>query len=292
MHTRRLGRLGHDSSVIIYGGAMLANVTQDVADRSIQQALDGGVNHFDVAASYGDAELRLGPWVPRIRADIFLATKTEQRDAENAWRQINASLERLQTDSVDLIQIHAVTDLGQLDSVTRPGGSLESAVRARDEGMAKAVGITGHGHQAPATHLEALRRYDFDSVLTPINYTLSKRDDYYRSFLELAEETRRRDVALMTIKTAARRNWTDRSEGATHPQTTWYEPLTDARTTTAAVAWVLSHEAITGIPCSGDVTLLGNFLAAERDGATMSVAEAANILDGVPEMSSPFQHSI
>ncbi len=169
MERRRLGRLGHESSVIIYGAAALAEVDQDTADRSVQEALDGGINHFDVAASYGDAELRLGPWMPRIRDQIFLATKTGERERDAAWAQINASLERLQTDHVDLLQLHAVGDLDELDKVTGRGGALEAAVRARDEGLVGAVGITGHGPTAAQTHLEALRRFDFATVLTPLN---------------------------------------------------------------------------------------------------------------------------
>src|SRR3954454_24179641 len=151
MEKRRLGRLGHSSSVLIDGAAALSDVPQDVADRSVQEALDGGINHFDVAASYGDAELRLGPWMPQIRDRIFLATKTGERDRESAWRQINASLERLQTDEVDLLQLHGVGDLADLDRATGKGGALEAAVRAEEEGLVGAVGITGHGSQAPAT---------------------------------------------------------------------------------------------------------------------------------------------
>src|SRR3954469_21015995 len=125
MEKRRLGRLGQQSSVLIYGAAALADVSQDVADRSIQQALDGGINHFDAAADYGDAELRLGPWMPQIRDRIFLATKTGLRDRESAWRQINESLERLQTDRVDLLQLHSVGDLGELHLATGKDGALE-----------------------------------------------------------------------------------------------------------------------------------------------------------------------
>ena len=176
MERRRLGRLGHESSVILYGGAMLSAVDQDTADRSIQEALDGGINHFDVAASYGDAELRLGPWVPQIRERIFLATKTGERERDAAWAQINASLERLQTDRVDLLQLHGVGDLADLDRATGKGGALEAAVRAQEEGLVGAVGITGHGSQAPATHLEALRRFPFATVLTPLNVALSIAD--------------------------------------------------------------------------------------------------------------------
>ena len=147
MEKRRLGRLGHHSSVLIYGAAALGDVSQDVADRSISQALDRGINHIDVAADYGDAELRLGPWVAEIRDRVFLATKTGCRDAESAWVEINRSLERLQTDHIDLLQLHAVGDLGELDLATRPGGALEAAIRAQEAGLVGAVGITGHGHE-------------------------------------------------------------------------------------------------------------------------------------------------
>ena len=160
MEYRRLGRLGHRSSVLLYGAAAVASVEQEAADRSIQEALDAGINHFDVAASYGDAELRLGPWMARIRDRIFLATKTGERAREAAWSQINASLERLQTDRLDLLQLHAVGDLEDLDRAVGPGGALEAATRAVDEGLVGAVGITGHGSEAPAVHLEALHRAD------------------------------------------------------------------------------------------------------------------------------------
>ena len=161
MEKRRLGRLEHSSSVLIYGAAALSDVSQDVADRSIQDALDAGINHFDVAADYGEAELRLGPWMSQIRDRIFLATKTGQRDKDSAWQQINESLFQLQTDRVDLLQLHAIGDLGELEAATRADGALSAALRAQEEGLIGAIGITGHGHQAPATHLEALRRHPF-----------------------------------------------------------------------------------------------------------------------------------
>ena len=219
MQQRRLGRLGHHSSVLIYGAAALAEVDQDVADASIQLALGAGGNHFDVAASYGDAELRLGPWMPTIRDRIFLATKTGLRDREAAWAQINRSLERLQTDRVDLIQVHAVGDLAELDLVTGPGGSLEAVVRAREEGLAAALGITGHGHLAPATHLEALARFPFDTVLTPLNYVLSQDPAYLASYQALVAEAQAQDVGLMIIKAASRRNWPE--EPVEHAYGTW-----------------------------------------------------------------------
>jgi len=283
METRRLGRLDHRSSVLIYGAAALSDVTQDVADRSIQEALDGGINHVDVAASYGDAELRLGPWMSQIRDRIFLATKTGQRDRESAWREINASLERLQTDRVDLIQLHAVGDVGELDLATGADGALKAAIRALDEGLVGAIGITGHGWTAPATHLEALRRFPFATVLTPLNPVLWRDDAYRADYLALVDEVRRQDAGLMTIKTGSRRNW---PEGAEHTHTTWYEPFDEQERITAAVSWVLSHDEVTGIPTAGDVSLLRPFLEAERNRISPTDGEASLSTDA--EYASPF----
>jgi aryl-alcohol dehydrogenase-like predicted oxidoreductase len=285
MEYRRLGRLGHSSSVLIYGAAALGAVDQDTADASIAEALAAGINHFDVAASYGDAELRLGPWMSRIRSDIFLATKTGERTAEGAWASINASLERLQTDRVDLLQLHAVGDLAELDQVTGPGGALEAAVRAQDEGLVGAVGITGHGTEAAATHLEGLRRYPFATVLTPLNPVLWRDPDYRTGYESLVDEVRRQDAGLMTIKTVSRRNW---PEGTDENYTTWYEPYDDAARIRAAVSWVLAHQEITGLATAGDVRLLGMIIAAEADRADPHAAEAALMDD--PEYSSPFLH--
>ena len=283
MERRRLGRLGHDSSVLIYGAASLAEVDQDTADRSVQEALDAGINHFDVAASYGDAELRLGPWMPRIRGDIFLATKTGDRDREGAWRSINNSLERLQTDRVDLLQLHAVGDLDELDKVTGAGGALEAATRAQDEGLIGAVGITGHGTQATATHLEALHRFPFATVLTPLNPVLWRDVVFRTAWASLVEEVRRQDTGLMTIKTVARRNWQD---GAAHEYATWYEPYDRAERIRAAVSWVLSHDEITGLATAGDVRLLNLIVAAERD--RLDAIDAEHALQDDTDYASPF----
>lgn len=284
MQQRRLGRLGHHSSVLIYGAAALSQVSQDVADRSIQQALDAGINHFDVAANYGDAELRLGPWMPRIRDRIFLATKTMERAAPDAYREIHASLARLQVDRLDLLQIHAVRSLHELDEVTRPGGSLEAAVRAREEGLTAAIGITGHGHAAPATHLEALRRFPFDTVLTPLNYRLASDAAYRADYERLVEEVRRQDVGLMTIKTVARAPWPDDAR----PHTTWYRPFDDPERINAAVAWVLSHEELTGLTTPGDVGLLPMLVAGERAASGTTREQAERVLAAAEDYSTPF----
>jgi aryl-alcohol dehydrogenase-like predicted oxidoreductase len=282
---RRLGRLEHRSSVLIYGAAALAEVDQQTADASVRLALEAGINHFDVAASYGDAELRLGPWMPRIRERIFLATKTGLRDADAAWAQINQSLERLQTDRVDLIQIHAVGDLEELDLVTGRGGSLAAAVRAREEGLAGAVGITGHGHQAPATHLEALRRFPFDTVLSPLNWVLAQDPAYLADYQALVAEVQAQDAGLMIIKSVARRNW---PEPDGHPYGTWYEPFDDQARISAAVAWVLAHPEVTGIATPGDVRLLPMVIEAERRLSQTTPAEAEAELARAGDYSSPF----
>jgi predicted aldo/keto reductase-like oxidoreductase len=282
---RRLGRIGHASSVLIYGAAALAEVDQDTADASVQLALDAGINHFDVAASYGDAELRLGPWMGRIRDRIFLATKTGLRDRDAAWAQINHSLERLQTDHVDLIQVHAVGDPEELDLVTRPGGSLQAVVRARDEGLAGAVGITGHGHQAPATHLEALRRFPFDTVLSPLNFVLGQDRAYLADYQALVAEVQAQDAGLMIIKAASRRNWPEPVE---HGYSTWYEPFDDQERISAAVTWVLSHPEVTGIATPGDVRLLPLLIEAEQRLSQTSRADAEQVLARASDYSSPF----
>jgi aryl-alcohol dehydrogenase-like predicted oxidoreductase len=283
MEKRRLGRLEHHSTVLIYGAAALAEVSQEVADRSVEEALAAGINHFDVAAGYGEAELRLGPWMSRIRDRIFLATKTGNRDKESAWRQINDSLRRLQTDRVDLLQLHAVGDLDDLDAATGPEGALSAAVRAQEEGLIGAIGITGHGHEAPATHLEALRRHPFATVLTPLNPELWRDEKYRADYEALVEEVQRQDAGLMTIKSVSRRNWPERSE---HSHTTWYEPYDDQARITAAVSWVLSHTEVTGIPTPGDVGLLGMLIRAEKGRIAIDRAQEQLAADG--DYSSPF----
>jgi len=285
MEQRRLGRLEHRSSVLIYGAAGLAGVTQDVADASIDEALEAGINHFDVARDYGEAEVRLGAAMSRLRDRIFLATKTGERSSEGAGRQINESLERLQTDRVDLLQLHAIGDLGELDRATGPNGALEAATRAEAEGLVGAVGITGHGHDAPATHLEALRRYPFATVLTPLNPVLGRDEDYLAAYEALVAEVRRQDAGLMIIKSAAMRNWLD---GADQTYTTWYEPFDQQEPITAAVAWVLSHQEVTGIATPGDVRLLPLVIRAEQERHELDRAGAAAALQGQPSYSSPF----
>ena len=286
MEHRRLGRLGRENSVLIFGGAALSEAGEEAADRAIQQALNAGVDHFDTAADYGDSELHYGRWMSQIRDRVFLSTKTGDREKDAARRSIERSLERLRVDNVDLIQLHAVGDVDDLDRATGPGGALEAAIQAREEGLVGAIGITGHGHEAPATHLEALRRFPFETVLTPWNYVLSTDGDYRRDFEALVEEVRHQDAGLMTIKAISRRNWPEGDPTGDQKYTTWYEPFDRQEYIDAAVAFVLSFEEIAGIAMVGDVTLVPNMLEAPDRG--MPRDEAERILAGAPDYTSPF----
>jgi len=283
MEQRRLGRIGHPTSVLVYGAAALGEVTQDVADASLQQALDAGINHLDTAASYGHAELVMGPTVERVRDQVFLATKSIERRAEDAWRELNRSLELLRTDHIDLWQVHAVCSLAELEEVFAPGGAIEAFVRAKDEGIASWIGITGHTEQAPVVHAEALRRHDFDSVLTPVNYHLYTADAEFRAnFDVLYALVQERDVALRTIKAIARKPWVGE-----HRLATWYEPFTEAEDIRAALSWVLgTFPGIAGLATAGETTLLGKAIAAEVD--RMDVAAAAAHLARVTDYQTIF----
>ncbi len=285
MQQRRLGRIGQLDSVLIFGAAALSDVTQEEADSTISFALESGINHFDVARSYGDAELRLGPWMPKIRDQIFLSTKTTKRDKESAWAEINESLERLQTDHVDLIQHHSVGDLEQLDLITAPGGALEATIQAKEQGMVRHIGITGHGHQAPRTHREGLKRFPFETVLTPLNYVLYQ-DEAYRLDLEaLTSEIKRQDAGLMVIKAIAQRPW---PEGAPRSYDTWYEPLDRQEFINAAVAFILSFPEVTGLATAGDIHLLPLIVEAEKRADSMTTEQVEQIMARVHEYASPF----
>ena len=283
MERRRLGRTGHMSTVVTFGAAGIGRVDQETADRAVETALAHGVNHVDVAPRYGEAEVRLRPWMARIRSRIFLGCKTGQRTREEASAELSRSLERLGTDRLDLYQLHAVGKLHELDQCTAPGGALEALVEAREAGLVRWLGITGHTHDAPRTHLEALRRFDFDTVMFPLNFVLWADPRYREDAQALLEECRRRDVGVHIIKTVARDPWGDRPR--TH--TTWYEPFTDQAIIDQAVAFVLSRP-VTTLCSVGDVTVLPRVLeAAERFQALEAPAEAA-LLATAGDYHSPF----
>ncbi len=285
METRRLGRIGHQSSVLIFGGAALGEVTQEVADAAIQEALDAGINHIDTAAGYGGSEDRLGPWMAGIRNQVFLASKVGERSYEAAWASINRSLTRLRTDHLDLLQLHAVNDLETLDRVTAVDGSLRAAIRARDEGLTTHLGLTGHTHAAPSVHREGLRRFDFDSVLTPMNWKLSQDHAFRADFDSLVADARARDTAIMTIKVIARRNW----HAGEKEYNTWYRPFDRQEEITAAIAWLLdNHPYVTGVATAGETRLLRFAIRAEKDRAGMTPERIDEILGRVADYESPF----
>lgn len=257
MEKRRFGRTGHRSTVAIFGAAAFWEVTQAEADVAMERVIAAGVNHVDVAPSYGQAEERLGPWLARERDRFFLGCKTMERSKAGAAAELRRSLERLQVDAFDLYQIHAVTSVGELDQATGPGGALEAILDAREEGLTRFIGITGHGVDAPAIFLEALRRFDFDSVLFPLNFVLYANPTFRHNAEALLRQCHDREVGVMIIKAIAKGPWGDRPK----VYNTWYEPFDDAARIQQTVNFALSQE-VTGLCTAGDVTLLPLFLEA------------------------------
>ena len=268
METRRFGRTGHFTTVAILGGAAFGTVDQATADAAIERVIAAGVNHIDIAPSYGNAEDRVGPWIARERKRFFLGCKTTERSREAAAAELRRSLERLHADKFDLYQLHAVKTMEELDAVTARGGALEAAIDARSEGLTRFIGITGHGLQSPGVFIEALRRFDFDSVLFPINPRMFANADYRRDAEALLRDCHARDVGVMAIKAITKGPWGDRPK--TH--TTWYEPFTDAVQIQRAVNFALSQD-ITGLCTVGDVTVLPSFLDACARFKQMDAAE-------------------
>lgn len=273
METRRFGRTGHFSTVAILGGAAFGKIDQATADVAIKRAIAAGVNHIDIAPSYGNAEERLAPWIARERARFFLGCKTTERARTGAWAELQRSLERLQTDHFDLYQLHAVKTLEELDAVTARDGALEATIAARAQGLTRYIGITGHGLQAPRVFLEALRRFDFDAVLFPINARLYANPEYRRDAEALLRECRARDVGVMAIKAIAKAPWGDRPRA----YTTWYEPFADAAQIQRAVNFALSQD-VTGLCTVGDVTILPLFLDACAHFTRLDATEQATLI--------------
>lgn len=251
MLKRRFGRSGHMSTLAIFGAAAFMEISQEDADRVMEMVIEAGINHIDVAPSYGQAEERVGPWMKRERERFFLGCKTMERTKEGAWNELRQSLKRLQTDSLDLYQCHAVTTMEELDAITMKGGALEAFEEARREGLFKYIGITGHGVNAPEIYLEALNRFDFDSVLFPLNFIQMANPDYRRHAKELISVCRAKDVGTMVIKSITKGPWGEQQRTAT----TWYEPFDDMDMIQKAVNFALSYE-ITGICTAGDVRIL------------------------------------
>ncbi len=283
---RAFGRTGHASTVTLFGGAALARASEAEAERTLEVLLRYGVNHIDTAARYGDSELRIGAWMPRHRRDFFLATKTGSRTAGEAREDIHRSLERLRVDRVDLIQLHSLAHPDDWEQAMGPGGALEAAVEARESGLVRFIGVTGHGWTIAAMHRRSLARFDFDSVLLPYNYFMAQDARYRSAFEALLALCRERNVAVQLIKTIARGPWATTER--TH--TTWYQPLEAPADIERAVHWALGIPGI-HVNTVGDLALLPKVLDAaarfERrpaDDAMAAIAQSQRMtsLFGLP----------
>ncbi len=270
MKTRRFGRTGHESTLAIFGAAAFYEISQELADRTMELVISSGVNHIDVAPGYGQAEQRLGPWLATERKRFFLGCKTMERTRQGAHEELLRSLDRLKVNDFDLYQFHAVGSMEELDKVTRTGGALEAVVKARQEGIVKFIGITGHGINVPSVFLEALERFDFDSVLFPLNFILYSNTVYRSQAQELLALCAARDVGVMIIKSIARGPWEEKPK----TNTTWYEPFTDQDWIQKSITFTLSQP-VTGICTAGDVTLLPAVLKACENYSPYSEAEQA-----------------
>jgi len=254
---RPFGRTGHLSTCTIFGAAALAQVSQADANRTLDLLLEYGVNHIDTAQSYGESERRVGPWLMRHRDQFFLATKTGDRTYQGAKDHLQRSLDLLHTDHVDLWQLHCLVDDAEWQTAMGPGGALEALIEARDQGLVRFLGVTGHGTQTPAFHRRSLERFEFDSILLPYNYAMMQNRDYAAGFRALLDECRERGVAVQTIKGVTRRPWADRP----HTHATWYQPFEDQADIDLAAHWVLAQPEVF-LNTAGDIHLLPRILDA------------------------------
>jgi aryl-alcohol dehydrogenase-like predicted oxidoreductase len=279
---KTFGSTGHESTRTLFGAAALGWVSQEEADRTLEVLLKYGVNHIDTAASYGEAEDRIGPWMDAgHRKDFFIATKTGERSYEKAKEEINRSLERMRIDNYDLIQIHAVTTDEELEAALGPGGALEAAVEAREKGITRFIGITSHTLYAPTIHRKALERFDFNSVLLPLNFPLYSIPQYRDEFDKLVKICQEKNVAVQTIKSVCRRPW---GENAEHFAACWYEPLTDQASVDKAVHWALGHESEPFLNTVGDIHVLPTVLEAASRFESQPSDEVMEELVGQQEM--------
>ncbi len=279
------GRTGHQSTRTLFGAAALGGVTQQEADATLETLLQYGINHIDTAASYGAAEDRIGPWMEHHRKDFFLATKTEKRTKSEAREQIHRSLERMRVSQIDLIQLHSLGEAADWEAAMGAGGSLEAAIEARDEGLVRFIGVTGHGLNIARHHMKALELFDFDSVLLPWNFPMSRNEVYAAEFAQLVAICREKNVAVQTIKAVTRRPW---GQGQERSASTWYEPLREQEDIDMAVGWLLQQPGLF-LNTVGDIHVLPRVLeAASRAGELKASDEAMETLMGAREMAPLF----
>ena len=288
MQKRILGKTGHQSTVVTFGTYAVGYVDQDEADRAIQLVLDHGVNHFDIAPTYGHAMERVAPWMPDIRDRILLGAKTAVRDRDGAWRDVESILKRMNVEEFDLFQLHSVGTLEQLDLATAPGGSLETLIEMREQGMTKWLGITGHGPDAPGTILEALNRFDFDTIMFPLNPAAARDPEYNQMTSRLLSEANRRNIGIQTIKMIARGGWGDGHKECN----TWYDPHRSQDDIDRSLWWVLSQPIHTAPSC-GEISLIPKVLDAAERFCPLSENEQNDVVESqipprpLPELSIP-----
>lgn len=269
MQTRPFGRTGHHSTLAIFGAAAFWSSSPEETDQAMRLLIEHGVNHIDVAPSYGIAEERLAPWMAKERQRFFLGCKTMQRSKAGALAEMRRSLARLQTDYFDLYQIHAITSLEELDAATRPGGALDALVEAQQAGLTRYLGITGHGSSSPRLFIEALHRFNFDTVLFPLNFVQCADPEFRRSAAELLQLCRQRQVGVMIIKSITRGPWGETPRN----YTTWYQPFDQPEQIQQAVDFALSQPGVTGICTAGDTRLLPLVLQACENFTPMAPAQ-------------------
>ena len=288
MQKRILGRTGHESTVVTFGTYAVGYVDQDEADRAIQLVLDYGVNHFDIAPTYGHAMERVAPWMPELQDDIFLGAKTAVRDRDGAWRDVESILKRMNVEEFDLFQLHSVGTLEQLDLATALGGSLETLIEMREQGMTKWLGITGHGPDVPGTILEALNRFDFDTIMFPLSPAVARDPEYNQMTSRLLSEANRRNIGIQTIKMIARGGWGDGHKECN----TWYDPHRSQDDIDRSLWWVLSQSIHTAPSC-GEISLLPKVLDAAERFCPLSENEQNDVLESqipprpLPELAIP-----
>lgn len=284
MEKRTLGRTGHQSTIVIFGGAALWVAEQEEANAAYDLALQAGINHIDIAPSYGHAETLTGPWLENHREKFFLGCKTTERTREGAWKELQRSLELLHTDRVELHQLHAVTTFEELDAAMGPGGAIETFLDVREKGLTTYLGITGHGLLAPAIQAKALERLDLDTVMFPINPVLYANADYRRDAERLLEMCRERNVGVMIIKSVAKGPWGDKEK----TYNTWYEPYDLQAKITDGVRFALSQPGVTGIPAAGDTRLLPMLIRAAENFMPMSEDEQEALIEQAQQLEPLF----
>ena len=269
MESISFGRTGHRSTRVIFGAAALGAMRQEKADQILDVLLEFGINHIDTAASYGESELRVGPWMAQHRDRFFLATKTGDRTYAGARDSIRRSLERLRVKQLDLIQLHNLVEDAEWEIALGPDGALKACIEARDQGLVRFIGVTGHGTRVAAMHRRSLERFPFDSVLLPYNFTMMNTPEYASDFETLMTLCRDRNVAVQTIKSVARRRWQD----DTTRRFSWYEPLKDVEAIRRAVHFTLSRPGLF-LNSSSDATVLRTILEAAAQPATVPTRDA------------------